>query len=179
MISKIKLLDKEFKIFIKENEIQKIVKSISTNINKLQVKNPLFIAVLNGSFLFASDIMRKITLPDAEISFIKLSSYSGTKSTGNVNELIGLNKQIKNRNVIILEDIVDTGNTLEKIIKILKEKKVASYKIATLLFKPDAYTKNINIDYIGKSIKNDFVVGYGLDYQEIGRNLPHIYKLKN
>tara|TARA_B000000565_G_C23780785_1_gene375890 strand:- start:2456 stop:2995 length:540 start_codon:yes stop_codon:yes gene_type:complete len=179
MISKIKLLDKEFKIFIKDNEIQKIVESISTNINKLQVKNPLFIAVLNGSFLFASDIMRKITLPDAEISFIKLSSYSGTKSTGNVNELIGLNKQIKNRNVIILEDIVDTGNTLEKIIKILKEKKVASYKIATLLFKPDAYTKNINIDYIGKSIKNDFVVGYGLDYQEIGRNLPHIYKLKN
>ena len=179
MISKIKLLDKEFKIFIKDNEIQKIVESISTNINKLQVKNPLFIAVLNGSFLFASDIMRKITLPDAEISFIKLSSYSGTKSTGNVNELIGLNKQIKNRNVIILEDIVDTGNTLEKIIKILKEKKVASYKSATLLFKPDAYTKNINIDYIGKSIKNDFVVGYGLDYQEIGRNLPHIYKLKN
>jgi len=179
MISKIKLLDKEFKIFIKDNEIQNIVESISTNINKLQVKNPLFIAVLNGSFLFASDIMRKITLPDAEISFIKLSSYSGTKSTGNVNELIGLNNQIKNRNVIILEDIVDTGNTLEKIIKILKEKKVASYKIATLLFKPDAYTKNINIDYIGKSIKNDFVVGYGLDYQEIGRNLPHIYKLKN
>ena len=179
MISEVKLLDKEFKIFIKENEIQKIVESISTNINKLQVKNPLFIAVLNGSFLFASDIMRKITLPDAEISFIKLSSYSGTKSTGNVNELIGLNKQIKNRNVIILEDIVDTGNTLEKIIKILKEKKVASYKIATLLFKPDAYTKNINIDYIGKSIKNDFVVGYGLDYDEIGRNLPHIYKLKN
>ena len=123
MILKIKLLDKEFKIFIKDNEIQKIVESISTNINKLQVKNPLFIAVLNGSFLFASDIMRKITLPDAEISFIKLSSYSGTKSTGNVNELIGLNKQIKNRNVIILEDIVDTGNTLEKIIKILKEKK--------------------------------------------------------
>ena len=179
MISKIKLLDKEFKIFIKDNEIQNIVESISTNINKLQVKNPLFIAVLNGSFLFASDIIRKITLPDAEISFIKLSSYSGTKSTGNVNELIGLNNQIKNRNVIILEDIVDTGNTLEKIIKILKEKKVASYKIATLLFKPDAYTKNINIDYIGKSIKNDFVVGYGLDYDEIGRNLPHIYKLKN
>tara|TARA_B100001287_G_C22676730_1_gene528089 strand:+ start:311 stop:850 length:540 start_codon:yes stop_codon:yes gene_type:complete len=179
MISEVKLLDKEFKIFIKENEIQKIVESISTNINKLQVKNPLFIAVLNGSFLFASDIMRKITLPDAEISFIKLSSYSGTKSTGNVNELIGLNKQIKKRDVIILEDIVDTGNTLEKIIKILKEKKVASYKIATLLFKPDAYTKNINIDYIGKSIKNDFVVGYGLDYDEIGRNLPHIYKLKN
>ena len=179
MISKVKLLDKEFKIFIKDNEIQKIVESISTNINKLQVKNPLFIAVLNGSFLFASDIMRKITLPDAEISFIKLSSYSGTKSTGNVNELIGLNKQIKNRNVIILEDIVDTGNTLEKIIEILKEKKVASYKIATFLFKPDAYTKNINIDYIGKSIKNDFVVGYGLDYEEIGRNLPHIYKLKN
>ena len=179
MILEVKLLDKEFKIFIKDNEIQNIVESISTNINKLQVKNPLFIAVLNGSFLFASDIMRKITLPDAEISFIKLSSYSGTKSTGNVNELIGLNNQIKIRNVIILEDIVDTGNTLEKIIKILKEKKVASYKIATLLFKPDAYTKNINIDYIGKSIKNDFVVGYGLDYDEIGRNLPHIYKLKN
>ena len=179
MISKIKLLDKEFKIFIKDNEIQKIVESISTNINKLQVKNPLFIAVLNGSFLFASDIMRKITLPDAEISFIKLSSYSGTKSTGNVNELIGLNKQIKNRNVIILEDIVDTGNTLEKIIELLTQEQVSSIKVATLLFKPNAYKKDLNIDYIGKSIENDFVVGYGLDYDEIGRNLPHIYKLKN
>ena len=179
MISKIKLLDKEFKIFIKDNEIQKIVESISTNINKLQVKNPLFIAVLNGSFLFASDIMRKITLPDAEISFIKLSSYSGTKSTGNVNELIGLNKQIKNRNVIILEDIVDTGNTLEKIIELLTQEQVSSIKVATLLFKPNAYKKDLNIDYIGKSIENDFVVGYGLDYNEIGRNLPHIYKLKN
>ena len=152
MISKIKLLDKEFKIFIKDNEIQKIVESISTNINKLQVKNPLFIAVLNGSFLFASDIMRKITLPDAEISFIKLSSYSGTKSTGNVNELIGLNKQIKKRNVIILEDIVDTGNTLEKIIEILKEKKVASYKIATLLFKPDAFTKNVAVGCLTRCV---------------------------
>ena len=143
------------------------------------MKDPLFIAVLNGSFLFAADVMRKITIPNAEISFIKLSSYSGTKTTGEVNELIGINEDIKARNVIILEDIIDTGITLNKIISLLKKEDVADVKIATLLFKPDSYTKNIHIDFIGKSIPNDFVVGYGLDYDEIGRNLPHIYKLKD
>tara|TARA_B100001540_G_C15632333_1_gene562728 strand:+ start:277 stop:813 length:537 start_codon:yes stop_codon:yes gene_type:complete len=173
------LHNKIFEVFITENEIQKIVESIANNINTTKIKDPLFIAVLNGSFLFAADIMRKITLPNAEISFIKLSSYEGTKTTGNVNELIGINKDISKRNIIILEDIIDTGITLEKIITLLKKENVADIKVATLLFKPDAYTKNINIDFIGKSIPNNFVVGYGLDYDENGRNLPHIYKLKN
>ena len=173
------LHNKVFEVFITENKIQKIVESIANNINTTKIKDPLFIAVLNGSFLFAADIMRKITLPNAEISFIKLSSYEGTKTTGNVNELIGINKDISKRNIIILEDIIDTGITLEKIITLLKKENVADIKVATLLFKPDAYTKNINIDFIGKSIPNNFVVGYGLDYDENGRNLPHIYKLKN
>ena len=148
------------------------------NINEARIKDPLFISVLNGSFMFSSDIMKKITLPNTEISFIKLSSYSGTKTTGNVHKLIGLGKSIKNRNIIILEDIIDTGITLEKIISLLKKENVADIKIATLLFKPKAYTKDIPIDFIGKSIGNDFVVGYGLDYDELGRNLQHIYKLK-
>ena len=114
-----------------------------------------------------------------EISFLKLASYEGLNTTGKVNELVGISKDISGRNVIILEDIIDTGNTLEKIVEIFRKKEVASLKISTLLYKPDAYKKDIPIDYIGKSIENKFVVGYGLDYDEIGRNLPHIYKLKN
>ena len=174
----IKLNNKEFEIFITKTEISALVHSIAKNINETQIKNPLFIAVLNGSFLFAADIMRKITVPNSEISFIKLSSYSGMQTTGHVNELIGIGDNISGRNIIILEDIIDTGITLEKIIALLKKEDVADIKIATLLFKPSAYTKDINIDFIGKSIPNNFVVGYGLDYNEIGRNLPHIYKLK-
>jgi hypoxanthine phosphoribosyltransferase len=174
----ITLHNKEFEIFITETEISAIVHSMANQINASEIKNPLFIAVLNGSFLFAADIMRKINIPNCEISFIKLSSYIGTESTGEVNELIGLGKNIRNRNIIILEDIIDTGITLEKIMSLLEKEEVAEIKVATLLFKPEAYKKEIEIDFIGKSITNDFVVGYGLDYDEIGRNLPHIYKLK-
>ena len=174
----ITLHNKTFEVFIPETEIAAIIHSMANNINEARIKDPLFIAVLNGSFLFAADIMRKITIPNAEISFIKLSSYSGTKTTGKVSELIGISGDIKDRNIIILEDIIDTGITLEKIISLLEKKEVADIKVATLLFKPKAYTKKIHIDFIGKSIPNDFVVGYGLDYDEIGRNLPHIYKLK-
>ena len=174
----IKLHNKEFEIFITETEISAIVHSIANQINNSGIKKPLFIAVLNGSFLFAADIMRKINIPNCEISFIKLSSYIGTESAGEVNELIGLGQDIKNRNILILEDIIDSGITLEKIISLLKKEEVKDIKVATLLFKPEAYKKEIEIDFIGKSIANDFVVGYGLDYDEIGRNLPHIYKLK-
>ena len=173
------LHNKTFEVFISDTEIAEIVYSIANAINNSGIKDPLFISVLNGSFMFSSDIMKKITIPNTEISFIKLSSYLGTESTGEVNELIGLGKDIRNRNIIILEDIIDTGITLEKIISLLKKEDVADIKVVTLLFKPDAYQKQINIDFIGKSIPNDFVVGYGLDYDEIGRNLPHIYKLKN
>ncbi|CAI8201052.1 MAG: Hypoxanthine-guanine phosphoribosyltransferase [Cryomorphaceae bacterium] len=174
----VKLHNKEFEIFIPETEISEIVYSMANQINNSGIKNPLFIAVLNGSFLFAADIMRKINIPNCKISFIKLSSYLGTESTGEVNELIGLGQDIRNRNIVILEDIIDTGITLEKIISLLEKEEVTDIKVATLLFKPEAYKKDIEIDFIGKSIPNDFVVGYGLDYDEIGRNLPHIYKLK-
>jgi hypoxanthine phosphoribosyltransferase len=172
------LNNKTFEVSISDTEISAIVDTIANNINATRIKDPIFIAVMNGAFLFAADVMRKITIPNAEISLIKLSSYSGTKTTGEVNELIGIGQNIKDRNVIVLEDIIDTGITLERIIALLEKENVATIKVATLLFKPKAYTKDIHIDFIGKSIPNDFVVGYGLDYDEIGRNLPHIYKLK-
>ena len=175
----IKLHDKTFEIYIQETEISAIVHSLATAINNSSVQKPLFIAVMNGAFLFAADIMRQITIPNAEISFIKLSSYQGLESSGDVNELIGISEDISGRNIVILEDIIDTGITLNKIMSLLKKENVADIKIATLLFKQESYKSNISIDYIGKSIPNDFVVGYGLDYDEIGRNLPHIYKLKN
>ena len=177
-MSEVILKDKIFELFISDNEINDIVSEIANKINDSEIKDPLFIAVLNGSFLFASDIMRKINLPNAEISFIKLASYSGTESLGEVQELIGINSDLSGRNIVILEDIIDTGNTLEKIMSLLNSQHVNDIRIATLLFKPDAYKKDILIDYIGKSIENKFVVGYGLDYDQIGRNLPHIYKLK-
>ena len=173
------LHNKTFEVFIPDTEISAIVHSVANAINKTRIKDPLFIAVMNGAFLFASDVMRKITIPNTEISFIKLSSYSGTETTGKVSELIGIEDNISGRNIVVLEDIVDTGITLEKIITLLEIENVADIKIATLLFKPDAYTKDIHIDFIGKTIPNDFVVGYGLDYNEFGRNLPHIYKLKD
>tara|TARA_B100000902_G_scaffold41591_1_gene49176 strand:+ start:474 stop:1010 length:537 start_codon:yes stop_codon:yes gene_type:complete len=178
-MNEVKLKDKNFEIFINEKEINDIISNISNRINESGIVNPLFIAILNGSFLFAADLMRKINIPDTEISFLKLSSYDGLSTTGNVNKLIGLSKKIEGRNVIVLEDIIDTGITLEKIISLLEKEKVNSIKIATLLFKPNSYQKKFQIDYIGKSIENDFVVGYGLDYDEKGRNLKNIYKLKN
>tara|TARA_Y100000766_G_C18705148_1_gene506192 strand:- start:130 stop:666 length:537 start_codon:yes stop_codon:yes gene_type:complete len=175
----ITLHNKKFEVFIPETEISAIVHSMANQINNSGVKDPLFIAVMNGAFLFAADVMREITILNSEISFIKLSSYSGTESTGKVNELVGISDDISGRNIVILEDIIDTGITLEKVITLLEKKNVANIEIATLLFKPDSYTKDIHIDYIGKEIPNNFVVGYGLDYDEIGRNLPHIYKLKD
>ena len=178
-MNEINLKDKTFEIFIPETEIAAMVHSVANAINNSGIKNPLCIAVMNGAFLFAADLMRKITIPNTEISFIKLSSYTGTETTRKVSKLIGVENNISGRNIVVLEDIIDTGITLEKIITLLEKENVADIKIATLLFKPDAYTKDIHIDFIGKLIPNDFVVGYGLDYDEFGRNLPHIYKLKN
>jgi hypoxanthine phosphoribosyltransferase len=178
-MNEINLKDKTFEIFIPETEIAAMVHSVANDINNSRIKNPLFIAVMNGAFLFAADIMRKITIPNTEISFIKLSSYSGTETNGEVNELIGIEDNLSGRNIVVLEDIVDTGITLKKIITLLRKENVADIKVATLLFKPNAYKKDIHIEFIGKSIPDNFVVGYGLDYDELGRNLPHIYKLKN
>lgn len=169
--------DKQFKPYISSEKILESVKKTADKINKdLAGESPVFLAVLNGSFMFAADLMKEINL-NCEISFVKLASYYGTTSSGTVTELIGLNQDLTGRTVVIVEDIVDTGNTVEKLAEILNNKKVKSFKIATAFFKPSAYTKKLKIDYIGLEIPNDFVVGYGLDYDGLGRNLKDVYVL--
>lgn len=174
----IQLHDKIFELYVSAEEIQKSIAKMASKISELKNDNPHFIVVLNGSFFFAADLFKQLNF-DAEISFIKLQSYEGTNSTGKVNEVMGLQANISNRMVVVLEDIVDTGITLEKIYSILESKNPKEIQIATLLFKPSAYQKSLDIHYIGKEIPDEFVVGYGLDYKELGRTLPQIYKLKN
>ncbi len=170
---------KTFTKFLSSAKIQKAISEIALQMNK-DFKNdkPVFLSVLNGSFLFTADLLKKIKI-ECEVSFTKISSYSGTASTGNVNTLIGINENLKGRTVIVLEDIVDSGNTLEKIIAELKKLKVKKIIVATLLFKPSAYKKKIELDYIGIEMPNNFLVGYGLDYDGLGRNLSDIYILKH
>ncbi len=166
-----------FKIKITASEINKAVADVARQINSnLKDKKPLFLAVLNGSFMFASDLMKKIKI-DCEISFIKVASYEGTSSTGSMKELIGINEDIKGRTVVIIEDIVDTGSTIESVYKQLQELGASEISVATLLFKPDAYTKSVPIEYTAIVVPNDFLVGYGLDYDGLGRNLEDIYVL--
>lgn len=173
----ITIKDKQFKPFITSDKINEAVKSVATKINsELANDFPVFLVVLNGSFMFAADLLREVTIP-CEISFIKLASYHGTSSTGTVSELIGLKEDLSNRTVVIVEDIVDSGNTMEKLMAVLETKKTKEIKIATALYKPEAYTKKFPINYAGIIIKNDFVVGYGLDYDGLGRNLKDIYVL--
>ena len=171
------LHDKRFGVSIKAHEIDKAIQQLANRINvDFQGKNPLFLVVLNGAFMFASDLLKKVTI-DCEISFVKLSSYMGTKSTHVVRELIGLDQALTNRYVIVVEDIIDTGITMENTIHKLMQLQAADVKIATLLFKPNSFSKNYSIDYIGMEIPNDFIVGFGLDYDGLGRNLPDIYKI--
>jgi hypoxanthine phosphoribosyltransferase len=173
----IKIKDLTFKPFIAEEELQVLIKNVAVQINKEYAgKSPLFLGVLNGSFMFMSDLIKSIDL-ECLVSFVKLASYEGTESKGAVNELIGLNESLEGQDVIIVEDIVDTGNTLEKLYQIILEKNPKSLKIATLLYKPEAYKKGFNIDFVAKEIPNNFVVGFGLDYDGYGRNLPSIYVL--
>lgn len=176
-MKEIQLKDKRFAIEISEDHILKQVRRVAEKINNdLVEKKPLFLVVLNGAFMFASDLMKNIDI-DCEISFVKLSSYQGTQSTEKVKELIGLNENLKGRTVVIVEDIVDTGITMEGIINDLHKKGVAETRIATLLFKPEAFQKSYKVDYIGMEIPNDFIVGYGLDYDGLGRNFRDIYKI--
>ena len=142
-------------------------------------KRPLFICVLNGAFPFASDLFRAVDLPDAEITFIRLKSYSGTESTGTVKEMIGLSENIEGRTVIVVEDIVDTGHTIFKVLNDLKEKKPADIKVATLLFKPEALVRPVKPDYVGFEIPKKFIIGFGLDIDGQARNLNDIYSLKD
>ena len=173
----VKIKDKEFALSITSDEIYKSVCSIAKNINtNLAGKNPIFLVVLNGAFMFASDLFKQITIP-CEISFIKVESYQGANSKEQVKTLIGLSENIKGRTVVIVEDIVETGNTIEDIKNNLVQKDPSEIIICTCLHKPKAYLKSIKIDYIGKEIPNDFIIGYGLDYNGLGRNFTDIYKI--
>ncbi|WP_103071101.1 adenylate kinase [Aquimarina sediminis] len=175
----IKLHDLQFSPFIAEEEIGTAIDKIAALLNRdLADKNPLFIGVLNGAFMFVSEVLKRFN-HDCEVSFVKLASYEGTETTNEIKELVGLGEEVSGRTVVILEDIVDTGNTLEVLEEILERKGCKTFSIATLFYKPEAYTKNINIDYIGIEIPNRFIVGYGLDYNGLGRNLTEVYELKS
>jgi adenylate kinase len=169
----------KFMMLVSSRKIQGAVSGIAKKINRdFKNQNPLFLAVLNGSFLFAADLLRKIKI-ECEISFIKVSSYSGTASTGKINTLIGVNENLNKRPVIILEDIVDSGNTLEAVMSEIKKHNPDTVCVATLFFKPGTYRKKIPLDYIGLKVPDKFLVGYGLDYNGQGRNLEDIYALKS
>ncbi len=174
----VKLNDKFFEPFIPYSAIQKRITEIAREINQAyKGKTPILVGVLNGSILFFSDLLKEITI-SCEVEFIRLSSYEGTSTTGDVKQVMGLKKDLANRDVIIIEDIVDTGITLENLTHTLSKESPKSLAIATLLFKPNAYQKTIEINYVGFEVGNEFLVGYGLDYDEIGRNLKDIYVIK-
>jgi hypoxanthine phosphoribosyltransferase len=173
----IRIHDKVFTEMISEEELLSRVDELAKRINTdLEGREVLFLGILNGAFLFAADLFRRIRVP-ARISFVKLASYAGTSSTGTVKELIGWNDDISGKTVIIVEDIVDTGNTIERIVDELIIRKADEVRIAALFFKPGAYLKDIDIDYVGFEIPNNFIVGYGLDYDGLGRNLPSVFTL--
>lgn len=173
----IQLHDKHFEAFISEKELDYAIQNLAKQIeDDFYDEVPIFVGILNGSFMFLSDLMKYYSQP-CEVEFVKLSSYEGIQSTNNVKQLIGLNQDLEGRSVIIVEDIVDTGNTVEELKHIFKEKGVKHFKIATLFFKPEAYTKDIKLDYVAIRIPNKFIVGYGLDYDGLGRNLKQVYQL--
>ena len=173
----IQVLDKKFQPYIRAAQIQEEVTRLGAQMNADYAgKNPLFIAILNGSFMFASDLFKELTV-DAEICFIKLASYKGTRSTGNVITSIGLDESLKGRHVVIVEDIVDTGKTLYEFLPQLTNQQPASLRIAALLHKPEALVHPLTIDYLGFTVPNKFLLGYGLDYDGHGRNLKEIYQL--
>lgn len=172
----IKLKDLTFKPYITKEEISTAIRHVAEQINHdLAGKSPLFLCVLNGAFIFAADLFREITIPDAEISFIRMKSYIGTHSTGEVQMISGLHEDISGRTVVIVEDIVDTGFTLLQLKEMLQECNPAEIKVATLLFKPESLKYDVKIDYVALDIPQAFIVGYGLDYDELGRNLKDIY----
>lgn len=176
-MSIVKIKDKTFKTSISEQEIKQRIREVAAKISEdMAGKNPLFLGVLNGAFMFAADLMREITIP-CEISFVKLASYQGTTSTGKVKEIFGINEDLTDRTVIIIEDIVDTGRTMKQMMESLGTRRLASVHVCSLFVKPDKLQEPIDIDYACFSIPNDFIVGYGLDYDQYGRNLREIYTL--
>lgn len=176
-MSTVKLHDLTFKPYLTAQQIEERIQAMAASIAKSHAdKCPLFLGVLNGAFIFAADLVRACDFP-CEISFIKLASYQDTVSSGDVKTLIGLNRDVKNRHLIIVEDIVDSGRTMHQFIPDLEKLGPASVAVATLLSKPDAHEFPVNIDFIGFEIPPDFVVGYGMDYNGLGRNLPELYQL--
>ena len=174
-MSEVKIKDKTFRLFIPETEIKERVKAVAERINRdMEGKDPMFLAILNGSFIFAADLLRLITVP-CEVSFVRLTSYAGLSSTGKVTEVIGINEELSGRHIIIVEDIVDTGITMQGMIETLSKHRPASVHVCTLLLKPEKLKVPLDIDYAAMEIPNDFIVGYGLDYDQQGRNLPDIY----
>jgi hypoxanthine phosphoribosyltransferase len=174
---RIKVLDLTFETSITEETIQKEIGRIAEQMNRdLADKNPIFLGILNGAFMFASDLFKQISIP-CQITFLKLASYEGTKTTGTVKQLIGINQDLKDRTVVLLEDIVDTGITLDTILRQLSGYEPKEILVATMLHKPEALQKDVRLDYVGFEIPNEFVLGYGLDYNGYARNLPEIYTL--
>ncbi len=174
-MQKVKVYDREFTKSISSEEIQKQVKRVAAEMNKdLESKDVIFLGILNGAFMFASDLLKNIEI-DCQITFLKVASYQGTTSSGKVKRLIGINENIEGKTVVIIEDIIDSGITMDYILKQLRGYEPKEIKIATLLFKPDAFQKDFEIDYKAITIPNDFIVGYGLDYEGFGRNLEDIY----
>ncbi|WP_421918055.1 hypoxanthine phosphoribosyltransferase [Marinifilum sp.] len=172
----VKLLDREFRVSIPAEEIDKVIAQMAEKMNKeLAGKDPLFICILNGSFMFASDLMKQITVENSQITFMRLSSYEGTNTTGKVKKLMGFTEDLKDRTVVLLEDIVDTGITISNTLEQIKGYEAKEILVATMLFKPDALIRDVKLHYVGMDIPNDFIVGRGLDYDGMGRNLPDIY----
>ena len=177
-MKKVKILDKEFELFIPYEKIRGAIEQMADTMNKeLAGKDPLFLCILNGSFMFAAELFKRIDFVESEISFVKLASYEGDKTTGKVKQLIGLNEELEGRTVVILEDIVDSGITICNINEQLAKLNPKEVLVATLLLKPDALQKEVDLKYVGMEIPNDFIVGYGLDYDGYGRNLLDIYSV--
>ncbi len=174
----IQILDKTFVPYLSALEIDAQIQRIANDLlNDYKNEVPVFLVVLNGAFMFAADLMKHYTNA-AEISFVKVTSYEGTETSGNVKELLGVDIDLTNRHVIVVEDIVDTGNTITTLYNLVNRFKIKSIKVATLFFKPEAYKKDLNVDYVGFNIANKFIVGYGLDYNKQGRNLGEVYQIK-
>jgi hypoxanthine phosphoribosyltransferase len=174
-MERIKLQDKWFKVMIPASEIDKAVSHVAEQLNeRYQGRTPVFLGVLNGSFLFLSDLVRKISF-DSQLAFVKISSYCGTESTGDVKQQLGVDVDVEGRDIIIVEDIVETGHSMNYLLDYLKVKNPASISICTLFFKPEKFLYDYKIDYTALSIGNEFIVGYGLDYNQLGRNLKDIY----